>query len=104
VVSIDWQQLLGWVLVGGSGLGGVVWGILKATTGLKSGWRTLTPVPTANVRSADALPPDGSVLWVEDLCQAMGDASAESKLAVILSGSTRDGARAARIRELEEAS
>lgn len=106
MLTIDWQQLLGWLLVGASGLGGAVWGFLKITAGRSPAWSTLTPVPTdsktANARSADAPPPEGAVAWVADLCEAMGDASADSKLAVILIGSTRDAARAARIAELEE--
>jgi hypothetical protein len=107
VLTIDWQELLGWILVGGSVLGGALWGFLKITAGRTSAWSKLTPAPidskTTNARSADAPPPQGAVEWVADLCDAMGDASADSKLAVIMIGATRDEARAARIAELEEA-
>lgn len=103
MLTIDWQQLLGWLLIGGSGLGGAVWGFLKITAGPKSAG-VLAPIDSkaANARSADAPPPEGAVAWVADLCDAMGDASADTKLSVILIGSTRDQARAARIAELEE--
>jgi hypothetical protein len=103
MVTIDWQQLLGWLLVGGSGLGGAVWGFLKLIPRSNS---TLVPGPAnsklPNARSADAPPPLDAVLWVEDICDAMAGASAESKLGELLKGSTRDAARAARIAELEE--
>jgi hypothetical protein len=96
VISIDWQQVIGWILIGGSGLGGTIW---AAVVGWKK-FRSGRPAATAE-RSADAPAPAGAVEWAVDICAAMGDASAESKLKAILNGHTRDAARKFRITELE---
>ena len=96
MISIDWQQVIGSILIGGSGIGGTIW---AAIAGWKK-FRTGTPSVTAE-RSADAPAPDGAVEWAVDICAAMGDASAESKLTAILNGHTRDAARKFRITELE---
>jgi hypothetical protein len=96
VISIDWQQVIGSILIGGSGLGGAIW---AAIAGWKK-FRTSTPSVLAE-RSADAPAPAGAVEWAVDICAAMGDASAESKLTAILNGHTRDAARKFRITELE---
>jgi len=95
-MSIDWQQVIGSILIGGSGIGGAIW---AAIAGWKK-FRTGTTTATAE-RAADAAAPAGAVEWVADICNAMGNASAESKLTAILLGVTRDGARKARIAELE---
>ena len=96
MIAIDWQQVIGSILIGGSGLGGAVWAAIIAWRK----FRTSTPAATAE-RSADAPAPEGAVEWAVDICKAMGDASADSKLTAILLGVTRDGARQARIAELE---
>jgi hypothetical protein len=96
VISIDWQQVIGSILIGGSGLGGAIWAAI-------AGWKKFrTSATTATVeRAADGLPPVGSVDWAVDICEAMGAASAETKLKAILGGATRDDARKLRIAELE---
>ena len=96
MISIDWQQVIGWILIGGSGIGGTIW---AAIAGWKK-FRTSNPAATAE-RSADAPAPAGAVEWLTDVCKAMGDASAESKLAALIQGATRDQARMLRIAELE---
>lgn len=95
MISIDWQQIIAYLLLGGSGLGGLIWGGKTAWTKFRSG------KPATNERAADDLPPAGSVDWAVDICEAMGAASAESKLKAILGGATRDDARKLRIAELE---
>jgi len=97
VISIDWQQVIAYILLGGSGIGGTVW---AGVAGWKK-FRTGATSPATTERSADALPPVGSVEWAVDICEAMGAASAESKLKAILGGATRDDARKLRIAELE---
>jgi hypothetical protein len=96
VISIDWQQVIGWILIGGSGIGGTIW---VAVVGWKK-FRSGRPSAIAE-RSADAPAPAGAVEWLTDVCKAMGDASAESKLAALIQGATRDQARMLRIAELE---
>ena len=95
MISIDWQQIMAYLLLGGSGIGGLIWGGKAAWTKFRSG------KPATAERSADAPAPAGAVEWAVDICKAMGDASADSKLTAILLGVTRDGARQARIAELE---
>jgi len=96
VISIDWQQVIGSILIGGSGLGGAIWAAIV-------GWKKFRPVKSGDetLRPADEPAPAGAVEWVNDICEAMGAASAESKLKALLVGSTRDNARAFRITELE---
>jgi len=50
---------------------------------------------------ADELPPPGAVAWVEDIVKSMGSASADSIIAQLTSGASRDAAQVARIRDLE---
>lgn len=95
MIQIDWQQVIAYLLLGGSGLGGLIWGGKAAWTKVRSG------KPSATERAADDLPPAGSVDWAVDICEAMGAASAETKLKAILGGATRDDARKLRIAELE---
>jgi hypothetical protein len=94
--SIDWQQVIGSILIGGSGVGGVIW---AAIAGWKK-FRTGTPATTAE-RSADAPPPDGAIEWVKDIEKAMGGASPKSVLLALLAGYTRAEAQKMRIAELE---
>jgi hypothetical protein len=96
VISIDWQQVIGSILIGGSGLGGAIWAAI-------AGWKKFRPSAKTGTadRAADDLPPAGSVDWAVDICEAMGAASAETKLKAILGGATRDDARKLRIAELE---
>lgn len=56
------------------------------------------------VRGADDPAPDGAVEWIKDIKTAMGGSSAESMLAALLAGESRDKARSRRIQELEQAS
>jgi hypothetical protein len=95
VISIDWQQVIAYLLLSGSGIGGLIWGGKTAWTKFRSG------KPATTERSADAPAPSGAVDWLTDVCKAMGDASAESKLAALIQGATRDQARMLRIAELE---
>lgn len=95
MISIDWQQVIAYLLLGGSGLGGLIWGGKTAWT------KFCSDKPALAERSADAPAPAGAVEWLTDVCKAMGDASAESKLAALTQGATRDQARMLRIAELE---
>ena len=96
MISIDWQQVIGSILIGGSGIGGAIWAAI-------AGWKKFRTGRPAEIteRSADAPAPAGAVEWLTDVCKAMGDASAESKLAALIQGATRDQARMLRIAELE---
>jgi len=96
MVSIDWPQVIGAILIAISGLGGLAWGA-------KTAWARFRAAQPAGEtqRAADEPAPDGAVEWVSDICEAMGAASPQSKLDAILSGCTRDKARALRITELE---
>ena len=94
-MTINWQQVIGSILIGGSGIGGAIWAAIVAWKKFRSG------TPATTERSADAPAPEGAVEWAEDIVNAMGDASAESKLNAILAGATRDKARSLRIAELE---
>ena len=96
MISIDWQQVIGWILIGGSGMGGAIW---AAIVGWKK-FRTSSPAATAE-RSADAPAPAGAVEWVKDIQKAMGGASAESVLLALVTGYTRAEAQQMRITELE---
>lgn len=55
------------------------------------------------VRGADDPAPEGAVEWIKDIKTAMGGSSAESMLAALLAGESRDKARSRRISELEQA-
>jgi hypothetical protein len=96
MVSIDWPQVIGAILIAVSGLGGL------ALSG-KTAWTRFRAAQPAGEtqRAADEPAPDGAVEWAFDIATAMGAASPQSKLDAILSGCTRDKARALRITELE---
>jgi hypothetical protein len=96
MVSIDWPQVIGAILIAVSGLGGLAWGGKTAWTK----FRVAKPAGETQ-RAADEPAPDGAVEWAFDIATAMGAASPQSKLDAILSGCTRDKARALRITELE---
>ena len=100
MIQIDWPQVIGAILIAVSGLGGVAWGGKVAWTKWKALPQGTTAVPPG--RSADEPPPSGAVEWASDIAKAMGTASPQSKLDAILSGCTRDKARALRISELED--
>ena len=95
MIAIDWQQIIAYLLLGGSGIGGLIWGGKVAWTKFRSG------KPASSERSADDPAPDGAVEWVEDIVVAMGEASAESVLRALRDGASRDDARSRRIGELE---
>lgn len=95
MIQIDWQQIIAYLLLGGSAIGSLIWGGKTAWTKFRSGKPDLTQ------RAADDLPPAGAVDWAVDISEAMGAASAETKLKAILGGATRDDARKLRIAELE---
>ena len=95
MVQINWQEIIGAVVLLIGGLG-------SATAAGK--WflaARKTAITTAQPVWMSDRPPEGAVDWAADLVAAMGQAPAESKLAQILIGSNRDEAQAARIAELE---
>jgi len=96
MISIDWPQVIGAILISLSGLGGLAWGGKVAWTK----FRTAKPLDPSE-RLADEPAPPGAVAWVADICDAMGNAPDSTKLGALLAGSTRDHARALRITELE---
>ena len=96
MISVDWPQLLGALLIGVSGIGGIGYGGKVAW----AKFRDRKPAEKLR-RGADEPAPAGAQAWAHDICEAMGDASAESKLRVIQAGATRDQARQFRITELE---
>lgn len=96
MISIDWQSILAYLLLGGSGLGGLIWGGKAAWTK----FRTEKPADKAS-RAADAEPPAGAVEWVEDIIAAMGSAPDSTKLVALQNGYSRDLAKTLRISELE---
>jgi hypothetical protein len=99
MISVDWPQLIGALLIGVSGIGGISYGGKLAW----AKWRSLpsgeTPIPPG--RAADEEPPPGSVEWVRDTCTAMSLAPDSLKLAALQAGATRDKARSMWIAELE---
>ncbi len=96
MISIDWQQVIGSILIGGSGIGGVIWAAIAGWKKFRNGAATATVE-----RAADAPAPDGAVEWVKDIQKAMGSASAESVLLALATGYTRAEAQQMRIVELE---
>lgn len=96
MIQIDWQQIIAYLLLGGSGIGGLIWGGRAAWTKFRSG----NPAKPTE-RSADAPAPEGAVEWLVDIFGHMGDASAQSKVDAALKGMTRAEAQQMRIAELE---
>ena len=97
MISIDWPQVIGAILISVSGLGGLAWGGKTVWTK----FRAAKPAGEQPSRAADEQAPVGAVEWVLDICEAMGSAPDSSKLAALKIGSSRDHARALRITELE---
>lgn len=123
MVSIDWSTAAGVLLVGGGAITGVVavllalvknWASIKKRLTFKS----VVSIPTASQktqeaplevandmaikkRGADEPAPPGAIKWVQDIREAMGSAKAESILASLTAGESRDQARSRRIAELE---
>ena len=95
-VSINWQPILGGLLL----VAGAVFAAFQWWRSRQASHAAGKPQPK---RRADEPPPSGAVAWVLDICEAMGTAKAESVLAALTSGATRDQARMARIAELEGA-
>jgi hypothetical protein len=96
MIQIDWQQIIAYLLIGASGLGGLAWGGKIAWTR----FRTAKPDGDKS-RPADAGPPDGAVEWVEDIIAAMGSSPDSTKLVALQNGYSRDLAKTLRISELE---
>jgi hypothetical protein len=99
MISVNWQEVIGALMIGASALGGLAWGGKAAWTK----FRTARPAKEKS-RSADDVPPPGAVDWATDICESMSAASADTKLRAILGGATRDDARKLRIAELEASS
>jgi len=98
MVQINWQEIIGAVVLLIGGLGSA---IAAGKWFLSARQTAITTAQPA--RMPDTGPPDGAVDWAADLVSAMGQASADSKLVQILAGANRDQAQAARIAELEAA-
>jgi hypothetical protein len=95
MIAIDWQQVIGSILIGGSGLGGAIWAAIAGRKKFCNG------KPATTERKADEQPPEGAVKWVQDIVTAMGKASPESVVLALLTGYTRAEAQEMRIAELE---
>lgn len=96
-IAFNWIEIITWLLL-------IVGGIGSIGLGLSIDWTQSTKKPNdvpVVVRSSDAPPPAGAQEWVVDIIGAMASASAESKIAALVNGSTRDEARSRRIAELE---
>lgn len=126
MLSINWSQIFAVVLlvIGGAGTTAL---ILVAGYKGYQWWKArqaakpavvpakVTPVAISGtvdkamvvdpaVRGADDPAPDGAVEWIKDIKTAMGGSSAESMMAALLAGESRDKARSRRIAELEKSS
>lgn len=124
MLSINWLQIVAVVLVAVGGAGTAAFGIVAGSKAYQW-WKArqaakpavapakTNPVTTTvtvdkaavvdpAVRGADDPAPDGAVEWIKDITAAMGGSSAESMLAALLAGETRDQARSRRIKELEQ--
>lgn len=95
MIQIDWQQIIAYLLLGGSGIGGLIWGGRVAWTKFRSG------KPATTERSADEFAPPGAVEWVNDICKGMSGASADTILTSLQNGHSRAVAMRVRIAELE---
>ena len=94
-IAFNWPEIITWLLLIGGGIGSI---------GIAIDWAQSTKTPNdvpVVVRPSDAPPPAGAQEWVADIIGAMASASAESKIAALVNGSTRDEARSRRIAELE---
>ena len=96
MIEINWQEIIGAVVLLLGGLGSATAAGRWFLAARKTAITTAQPV-----WMSDSGPPEGAVDWAADLVAAMGQAPADSKLAQILIGSNRDHAQAARIAELE---
>lgn len=126
MLSINWSQIFAVVLlvIGGAGTTALVpvagykgyqwWKARKAAKPAVVPPKETTVVTTVTVdkatvvdpavRGADDPAPEGAVEWIKDIKTAMGGSSAESMLAALLAGESRDKARSRRIAELEKSS
>ena len=96
MIEINWPEVIHWMLLIFGGIG---------TAGVAVGWAasgSSDKPKEPETRSADESPQVAAVNWVADIVAAMGSAPAESKLAALLAGETRDQARSRRIAELED--
>ena len=98
MIEINWQEIIGAVVLLIGGLGSAT----AAGRWFMSARHTAISIALP-ARMSDSGPPEGAVAWAADLVAAMGQAPADSKLAQILAGSNRDQAQSARIAELEAA-
>lgn len=125
MLSINWSQIFAVVLlvIGGAGTTALIpvagykgyqwWKARKAAKPAVVPAKAATVATTVTVdkatvvdpavRGADDPAPEGAVDWIKDIKAAMGGSSAESMLAALLAGETRDQARSRRIQELEQA-
>lgn len=123
MLSINWSQIFAVVLlvIGGAGTTALVpvagykgyqwWKARKAAKPTVVPPKATTVVTTVTVdkatvvdpavRGADDPAPEGAVEWIKDIKTAMGGSSAESMLAALMAGESRDKARSRRIAELE---
>ena len=101
MISINWPEIIRWLLLilGGGGTAALAVG--WASSGAKPKPVTPKDPESTPVRSADAGPPDGAVEWVENIWLAHSGAAADSVIASLRAGDTRDKAQARRIAELE---
>jgi hypothetical protein len=97
-VSLNWQPIVGGLLLAvGAVVAGVQWWRSRPHAA-----QTAKPAKgESQKRSADEPAPPGAVQWVNDIIVAMGAAKADSVLAALADGATRDKARMLRIAELE---
>ena len=101
---------LNWPLIGGVLLiaSGAIFGAAQIGVTLWKRRASAVPrVPVVNTvgekppRPSDMKPSIDAVDWVKDIVHAMGSASADSVLASLTAGESRDEARSRRIAELE---
>ena len=105
MISINWPEIIRWLLLilGGGGTAALAVGWASSGTVKQKPVTPKDPESTP-VRSADAGPPEGAVDWVIDIHDAMSGAEAQSVLNSLSDGHSRDQARQRRIAELENPS